>query len=149
FHCTALEECALPESRFDAVLFHAALHHVIDEDKGLAQCFRMLKRGGILGVSEAAWLPGDRTQERALEAEMARYGTLENPFTRAYLDYLLGKHGFVEVRRFHGINGLYPEEMGHLTIAAGAQAHAATSNTLTARKPAGAPVSVQATRSAA
>src|SRR5437588_498629 len=52
FHCCTLEECALPDSSFDAVFFHAALHHVIDEEQGLAQCFRVLKPGGVLGVSE-------------------------------------------------------------------------------------------------
>jgi 2-polyprenyl-3-methyl-5-hydroxy-6-metoxy-1,4-benzoquinol methylase len=135
FHCVTLEECLLPDASFDAILFHAALHHVIDEEKGIAQCFRMLKPGGVLGVSEAAWRPGDRTQEAGFEAEMARFGTLENPFTRSYLDFLLATHGFREVQRYHGVNGLYPVEMGHVSLAAAAQAPARTSNTLTARKP--------------
>jgi SAM-dependent methyltransferase len=135
FHCCTLEDCTLPDDHYDAVFFHAALHHVIDEETGLAQCYRMLRPGGVLGVSEAAWVPGNRALEAALEEEMARYGTLENPFTQEYLDYLLSKHGFVDVRRYHGVNGLFPAEMGHQTLASVAQAPAAIWNTLTARKP--------------
>lgn len=135
FHCCTLESCKLAASSFDAIFLHAALHHVIDEDKGLAQCFRLLKPGGILGINEACWQPGNREFEAALEEEMARFGTLENPFTIEYLDYLLKKHGFIDVERYHGINGLFPVSMEKMSLKDAAQSPASASNALTARKP--------------
>lgn len=135
FHCCTLEDCELPDDSFDAVFFAAALHHVFDEEAGLAQCIRLLKPGGVLGVHESSWLPGNRQMEAMLKEEMERFGTLENPFTIEYLDYLLQKHGFVEVERYHGINGLFPSTMGRMRLEDIAQSPASTSNTLTARKP--------------
>jgi SAM-dependent methyltransferase len=135
FHACTLEECTLPDGSFDAILFHASLHHVIDEDKGLAQCFRMLRPLGVLGVSEAAWCPGERGLEEGLEREMREFGTLENPYTIEYLDYLLQKHGFDDVIRYYGVNGLFAAHMGSATVREVAQMGQLGSNTLTARKP--------------
>jgi SAM-dependent methyltransferase len=139
FHCQTLEDCELPDGRCDAVLFHESLHHIIDEHQGLAQCYRILKPGGILGVcGEGAWHPDKRALQEFLEAEMARFGTLENPYTAEYLVFLLREHGFTQVTRYHGINGLFPEAMGHRPIKELAQFSAADYNTLTAVKPCGA-----------
>jgi ubiquinone/menaquinone biosynthesis C-methylase UbiE len=136
FHYCSLEECALPDESVDAVLFYESLHHVIDEDRGLAQCFRVLRPGGVLGVGgESAWQPGNREQEDAWDEEMARFGTLENPFTAKYLDALLHKHGFREVVRCHGINGFFPVEMGNMTVKQAAQSPAELLSNLVARKP--------------
>lgn len=135
WHATTIEDCALLDESFDAVLFHAALHHVIDEDRALAQCFRLLRPGGVLGVSEGAWIPGDRAVEEKLEEEMRRYGTLENPFTPEYLDWLLDRHGFVDVRRYHSVNGYFPERMGLLPLERLAGEHARRHNNLTAYRP--------------
>jgi len=135
FHCATLEDCPFPDNHFDGVFFHAALHHIIDEEKGLGHCVRVLKPGAVLGVSEASWTPGNRSFEDALEDEMTRFGTLENPFTIEYLDYLLAKTGFVDVTRYHSLNGLIPVEFENRTIKEMAQYPAYDSNTLTARKP--------------
>ncbi len=135
YHATAIEDCGLPDESFDAVLFHAALHHVIDEDRTLAQCFRLLRPGGVLGVSEAAWIPGDPALEEQLEHEMREYGTLENPFTTEYLDWLLSRHGFVDVKRYHGVNGYFPAGMGRIPLEALPGERAQTHNNLTARRP--------------
>jgi SAM-dependent methyltransferase len=135
FHCCALEDCELPDASFDAVFFHAALHHVIDENEGLAQCLRLLKPGGVLGVSEGCWEPGNVDLEAILNEEMERCGTLENPFTIDYLDYLLSKHGFVDIERYHSVNGLFPLSMSKVPLQDIAQFPASWSNTLTARKP--------------
>ncbi len=70
FHLTTLENAELPAEAFDAVLFHDALHHVLDEEVAIERCFRVLKRGGVLGVSEDAWRPGNRMQESALKEEI-------------------------------------------------------------------------------
>lgn len=135
FHCQTLEDCTLPADEYDAVLFHASLHHVIDEDAGLAQCFRVLRPGGVLGVCEGAWEPGNTSLEAALDEEMVRFGTLENPFTREYLDYLLTKHGFTSIQRYHSINGFVPEQFGSATVELLADMPACSSNNLTALKP--------------
>lgn len=135
FHASTIEDCGLPDDSFDAVLFHAALHHVVDENRTLAQCFRLLCPGGVLGVCEAAWVPGKRALEEKLEEEMRLYGTLENPYTTEYLDWLLREHGFVEVRRYHAVNGYFPAEQGALPLEAVAGSLAHVHNNLTARKP--------------
>ncbi len=135
FHAAAIEDCTLPEAEFEGVLFHDALHHVLDERRGLERCFRALKPGGVLGVSEDAWRPGDRQQEAALEDEMDRFGTLESPFTQEHLDRVLTAAGFVDIERYHSVNGFFPAAMGGLTIERLAQSRADRSNHLTARKP--------------
>jgi ubiquinone/menaquinone biosynthesis C-methylase UbiE len=140
YHTTALEDgLDLPDATFDGVLFHASLHHIIDEVAGLTECFRLLKPAGILGVSEWAWKPGDFEIERQLEAEMQRFGTLENPFTQEYLDWLLASIGFVDVVRYHAINGLFLKAMGNRMLKDIAQGPASATNILTCIKPRGCP----------
>lgn len=135
FYCQTLEDCTLPDNEYDGILFHASLHHVIDEESGLNQCFRLLRPGGVLGVCEGAWDAGNTALEAALDEEMERFGTLENPYTREYLDYLLTKHGFINIRRYHSINGFVPEHMGSATVESLAEMPACSSNNLTALKP--------------
>ena len=135
FHETTLEDCPLPDGVFDGALFYASLHHVVDEERGLAQVFRLLKPGGVIGVGESAWTPGDRDLESKLEEEINRFGTLESPFTREYLEELLADTGFFEVERYHLVNGPVPEHLGTRPVMEVAQAPAAATNNLTARKP--------------
>ncbi len=135
FHCQSVEECSLPDESVDAILFHESLHHVIDEDRCLAQCYRVLRPGGTLGVSgESAWEPGCLEQEKFWDEEMARFGTLENPYTWDYLRQLFEKHGFQEVTRYNGINGLFPETLDYLTIRDAAQYPIKWYNNVTANK---------------
>jgi SAM-dependent methyltransferase len=136
FHAEPLETCRLAGDAYDAVLFHAALHHIVDETKGLAQCFRLLRPGGVLGVSEGAWMPGDRFWEEKLDEAMRRFGALENPFTAEYLDFLLRRCGFVDIRRFYAVNGLFAADMGNRRVAEVASYNPQNGNNLTARKPA-------------
>lgn len=135
FLCTSLETAELEAEAFDAVLFHEALHHVIDERLGLGNCFSALRPGGVLGVSEWAWRPGDGVLEAHLEAEMRRFGTLESPFYPPYLDRALAAAGFVDLRRYHAINGFFPADAGKTSIERLAQGPAASTNNLTAHKP--------------
>lgn len=140
YHSCALEDgLDLPDAIFDGVLFHASLHHIIDEVAGLRECFRLLKPGGVLAVSEWAWKPGDTALERLLDAEMARYGTLENPFTQEYLEWLLTSVGFVDLERYHAINGLFPKDYGDRKLKDVAQGPASVTNNLTCIKPRGFP----------
>lgn len=135
FHLSTLEAAELDGESFDAVLFHDALHHVLDEEAAIARCFGVLKRGGVLGVSEDAWRPGNRMQESALEEEISRFGTHESPFTQEHLEYLLVKHGFFDIQRYHSVNGFFPAEMGSMSVEQAAQSAASLSNNLTAWKP--------------
>jgi len=140
YHSSALEDgLDLPDATFDGVLFHASLHHIIDEVAGLRECLRLLKPGGILAVSEWAWKPGDIEIERPLDAEMEQFGTLESPFTQEYLDWLLASIGFVDVVRYHAINGLFFKAMGNRMLKDIAQGPASATNILTCIKPRGFP----------
>jgi ubiquinone/menaquinone biosynthesis C-methylase UbiE len=136
FHVDTVEDVELPPESFDAVLFHDALHHVLDEEAVLARSFRFLKPGGVLGISEDAWRPGNRQQESELEEEIARFGTHESPFAQPYLDSLLLEAGFLDVQRYHSVNGFFPAEMGTMSLEEAAQTRASISNNLTAWKPA-------------
>jgi 2-polyprenyl-3-methyl-5-hydroxy-6-metoxy-1,4-benzoquinol methylase len=140
FHAQCLEDCSLAAECFDGIIFHESLHHVIDENAGLAKCFTSLRPGGVLGISgETAWTPGWTQLEQSLREEMERYGTLENPFTLDLLKRLLQDHGFEDITHYHGINGLFPVEQENMTIRQAAQFPGFTYNTLTARKPGGGP----------
>jgi ubiquinone/menaquinone biosynthesis C-methylase UbiE len=132
----SLEECSLPDGRVDGIMFHEALHHVVDEERSLAQCFRVLKPDGVFGVTgEQAWSPGDHAIEQACRKEMRQYGTLENPFTTEYLDFLLRAHGFRQIIRYHSVNGFFPVDQENRTLKQAAVFPAWAYNHLTARKP--------------
>lgn len=138
FHTSTLEECNFPDNSFDGIIFFASLHHIIDEDTGLATCFRVLKPGGCLGVScEGAWIPDRPDEMKIYDEEMAKYGTFENPFTREYLDEALTKHSFAPVIRYHQVNGWFRIGTEKLTIEKAAQVPAKFSNCLIAHKPLG------------
>jgi SAM-dependent methyltransferase len=140
FFCESIENCTLPDDSVDAVLFHESLHHVIDEDRTLSECRRVLRPGGVLGTSgESNWQPGNREQEAFWEAEMARFGTLESPFTYEYLHRKLVEHGFTDVTRYHGINLNVPVSQENATIKQLANYPAQSLNNITARKPLGVP----------
>jgi len=126
---------ALEEGYFDAVLFHAALHHIVDERRGLAECFRVLRPGGVLGITEWAWSPGSASLEAQLDEEMRCFGTLENPFTQEYLDYLLTEIGFERIERFDSINGFFTAGESKKTVGELAQEPLAKTNNLTAFRP--------------
>ena len=135
FYAEPIETCGCPTDQYDAVLFHAALHHVVDEVQGLKQCFRVLRPGGVLGVSEGAWVPGDKYWEEKNNEAMRLYGALENPFTAEYLDYVLKQTGFVDIRRYYMVNGLFPANMGDRLVSEVASYSPVNGNNLVARKP--------------
>lgn len=135
-HHGALEDCDLPSDHFDGVLFFESLHHVIDERACFANVLRMLRPGGVVGVAnDTNWIPGQKNLEATLEEEMDTYGTLENPFNREYLGYLLKEHGFEDAIFYHQINGFIPESKGGMSVAELAEGPSWALNTFTARKP--------------
>ncbi|UNC93599.1 class I SAM-dependent methyltransferase [Candidatus Contubernalis alkaliaceticus] len=137
FHCTTLEECSLNPGEFDGVIFFDALHHIVDENVGLEKCYHLLSPGGVIGIHENAWVPQDREQEKLYQETMKRFGTLESLFSEEYLDYLLGEKGFIQLERYHQINGFFPAALENIPIGQAAQTPAGGNNILTAIKPYG------------
>jgi len=134
-YCETLEQCSLPTDTYDGIIFFDALHHIVDEKKGLDQCYRLLKPGGCIGISEGAWLPGDQQLEDFLDQEIKRFGTYESPFTIDYLDYLLDSKGFVAIERYNQVNGLFPVWRENQTVRQIADSLAELSNIVIAYKP--------------
>jgi ubiquinone/menaquinone biosynthesis C-methylase UbiE len=135
FHQSTLEEIEFDEESFDAILFFDVLHHVVNEELAINKSFRFLKPGGCLGVVEGAWHPEFKALEQALVEEMAKFGTLENPFSTEYLDYLLTKAGFVETKRFAAVNGFFSEDQLSQPLQNFVACRLAGSNNVVARKP--------------
>jgi ubiquinone/menaquinone biosynthesis C-methylase UbiE len=132
FYCETLEECILQGSIYDGIIFYATLHHMVDEVKCLKKCYSLLCNGGILGIHEGAWLPGNKDVEEKLKNETKKYGTLESPFTTEYITYLLQECGFININRYFQINGLYKN--GESQIKEKAQARKDDYNIITATK---------------
>ena len=135
FHQSTLEEIEFDEGSFDAILFFDVLHHVVNEEVAINKSFRFLKPSGCLGVVEGAWHPDFKGLEHALIEEMAKFGTLENPFSTEYLDYLLSKAGFLETKRFAAVNGFFSETQLTQPLQNFVACRLAGSNNVTARKP--------------
>ncbi len=113
-----------------------SFRHLIDEHEALRRTFAALRPGGQIAIlGDFNWNPGSRQQEEAWRAEMQAFGTLESPFTDAYLVWLLDYHGFVDIQRNHMVNGLIPVEREAEPVANFIQLHAAGNNLVLARKP--------------
>lgn len=135
FHCTTLEECELADESIDAFVFYESLHHIADEFRGLGKCFSALKCGGAIGITgESVWSPTNHQLRELCLDEMQRYGTLENPFSAEYLEYVLKEQGFESVSRYHSFNGFVLDSLGHTKVAELAQFPADSHQNVIARK---------------
>lgn len=130
--CEIIEECSLKDASCDGIIFFDALHHVVDESLSLKQCYRILTPGGVIGIYEGAWVPGNRDIEAPFIEETNRSGVLESPFTREYLDLLLRQTGFIQVNRYYVVNGLFLPSKNPVPFALDAMKY---SNILTAVRP--------------
>lgn len=135
FHQSTLESIEFEDESFDAILFFDVLHHVVDENIAFQKSFRFLRHGGCLGVVEGAWHPDFKELEAALIAEMAKFGTLENPFSVQYLDHLLESNGFIDIERYVGINGFFTKRQISEKLLHALATSLAGTNNLMARKP--------------
>ncbi len=138
FLTATLEEADLAPylGQVDAVMFHEALHHLIDEHESLGRVFALLRPGGCIAVcGEGRWIPGDIDGESALDKEMKQYGTLESPFTQAYLRHVLDEVGFREIEFYHSVNGLFPAGQETKLLRDVANPSIQAANTVLAWKP--------------
>lgn len=95
------------EEKYDAVVFHASLHHILNERRVLQKCSNALKWGGKLVIYE----PGEKHAQtrQSLEA-LHRYGTLEKGYSRKYLKKLLKEVGFKNVTCYTTITSTFDEK---------------------------------------
>ncbi len=136
WQCATMEECNIQPGVADAVLYFESFHHVIDEHTALEHTWNLLRPGGwLIILGDSNWIPGNAQQEAAWNEEMAAYGTLESPFTDAYLLWLLAQRGFVDVARHHSVNCLVPVERQDEPVRNFALMDATWVNLVLARKP--------------
>ena len=93
-------------SRFDAAILYDTMHHFDNEVETLEVIRRALVPGGQLFIHEGVLPPKGSPGEQNLIEEMKRYGTLESPFEPEYLEEVVKRAGFVEVRRFAEVDEL-------------------------------------------
>jgi SAM-dependent methyltransferase len=105
FHAMAIREMPW-SSRFDAAILYDAMHHFDDELETLEVIRRTLVPGGQLFIHEGVLPPGGSEAERNLVSEMKRYGTLESPFDPDYLEEVVLRAGFTDVRRLKEVDEL-------------------------------------------
>lgn len=105
FHAMPVRE--LPwSSRFDAAILYDTMHHFDNELETLEVIRRTLVPGGQLFIHEGVRPPKGSPGEQSLIEEMERYGTLESPFEPEYLEEVVQRAGFVDVRRFAEVDEL-------------------------------------------
>jgi SAM-dependent methyltransferase len=105
FHALPVRE--MPWSgRFDAAILYDTMHHFDDELETLEVIRRTLVPGGQLFIHEGVRPPQGSEAERNLLAEMERFGTLESPFDPDYLEKVVRRAGFVELRRLTEVDEL-------------------------------------------
>ena len=137
FHTKTLEEIEFEDEKFDAILFFDVLHHIVDEEIALEKSFRFLETGGCIGIVEGAWHPDFKELEQCMIREMKKFGTLENPFSVKYLDYLLDKFGFIDVTRYASVNRFFSEEQLSEPLSRFNLCPLKEANNIIARKPYG------------
>ena len=105
FHAMPVRE--LPwNDRFDAAILYDTMHHFDDEAATLEVILKTLVPGGRIYIREGARPAPGSEGERQLVEEMELYGTLESPFDPAYLEEVVARAGFTEVRRFVEVDEL-------------------------------------------
>jgi SAM-dependent methyltransferase len=130
----SLEEADLAAGDFDAVVFFDSLHHIPDETACFQTCHKALREGGLIAISEGAWIPGNAYLEKVLRDEMEQSGTLENPFTRSYLDHCLRRAGFSAIERFVWPQMLIHEDFANSPLSFGLLGMPESTNFLIATK---------------
>jgi SAM-dependent methyltransferase len=105
FHALPVREMPW-ESRFDAAILYDTMHHFDNEVETLKVIRRTLVPGGQLFIHEGVLPAAGSAGEQSLIEEMQRYGTLESPFDPDYLEEVVVRAGFVQVRRLAEVDTL-------------------------------------------
>jgi SAM-dependent methyltransferase len=105
FHALPVREMPW-SSRFEAAILYDTMHHFDNELETLKVIRRTLVPGGQLFIHEGVLPPKGSPGEQTLIEEMKRYGTLESPFDPEYLEEVVVRAGFIEVRRFAEVDEL-------------------------------------------
>jgi len=109
FQHSTFEAANIASGSADTVIFFESFHHIADEHRAVAKAVDVLKPGGVLCLlGETNWVPGNVEAEDFWRQETKEFGTLESPFTSAYLKALLEHHGLSAITRHHGISALVP-----------------------------------------
>ena len=98
-------------AKFDAIICYDSLHHLLDERAVFRHLAAMLDVGGLLFILEGHKPAAGSATENELREVMREYGTLESPFSTAYLRRLLDDNGFAVVGDYVSVNGLFEREM--------------------------------------
>jgi glycosyltransferase involved in cell wall biosynthesis/SAM-dependent methyltransferase len=99
------------QEKFDAVICYDALHHFEDERAVMRHLAAMLEIGGLLFILEGEMPDADSATADELRDVMQRYGTLESPFSGAYLRELFDLHGFAVTGDYVSVNGLFERQL--------------------------------------
>lgn len=111
FFNNTLEDCDFEDNSFDAIIFFASFHHIVDEVNGLKKCFQYLKSGGVIGIADEEFFNPDKPEQMTgYKKETQETGVLESPFAKEYLMYLFNQQGFINTTTFTSINGLFSSE---------------------------------------
>lgn len=94
FHLLKDNLIDLPDKYLDRIVFHDTLHHIPKPQKVLKECFRVLKDGGILGLSECGPL---HSKIPAIIDCREKTGILERDLTFKDLKILAKKSGFTKI----------------------------------------------------
>jgi len=105
FHALPVREMPW-SSRFDAAILYDTMHHFDNELETLEVIRRTLVPGGQLFIHEGVRPAEGSAGEQSLIEEMQRYGTLESPFDPDYLEEVVVRAGFVDVRRLAEVDEL-------------------------------------------
>jgi ubiquinone/menaquinone biosynthesis C-methylase UbiE len=92
-----MESMSIRGSLFDGVVMYGALHHVEDEALCIRECYRVLRPGGRLVISEPNWL--HQFSQTARKEQMC-CGVVDKGLTPRHVKRLLRQAGFAGMRRY-------------------------------------------------
>jgi 2-polyprenyl-3-methyl-5-hydroxy-6-metoxy-1,4-benzoquinol methylase/glycosyltransferase involved in cell wall biosynthesis len=104
-------ELAPLAEKFEAIICYDSLHHLEDERSVFRHLAQMLDVGGLLFILEGQKPSVGSATEDELRGVMREFGTLESPFSTAYLRELISANGFIIVGDYVSVNGLFEREM--------------------------------------
>lgn len=85
----------LADNILDRIVVHDAIHHIPNPDKILAECYRVLKNGGIMGLSECGPI---HSKVPAIVDCVTKTGILERDLTFEDLKKISHNAGFSEIK---------------------------------------------------